>query len=438
MPAALPSLDTARARLLACDQAHLVGHAATLPDARGALFLREAALHPWEDLRRVALEGAPPAPPELRPPQALTWRRQEAVGGLRRRLGARGREALAAGRVATLLVAGGQGSRLGHAGPKGTFVLGPTPDRTLYAVLAEGVAAVGREVGRAVPLLVMVSEETETATREAFEAGAHAWGLAPGQVRWLRQASLPALDLDGRALLAGPGRLALAPDGHGGAFAALAEAGLLEALTAEGVTVLTTFQVDNPLGLPLDPVFLGWMAERGAQAVGKAVRKLHPAEALGVFARDLDGRTRIVEYTELAGVGGAEALVLGSIAVHAFDLAHLAAAAQRGVRLPLHAARKKVASLGPDGTLRTPDAPNAVKAERFLFDLLPHLPRVEVHEVLREREFAPLKNAVGEHTPDEARTRVRAEVRRWHAARGLPVPGDPPLAPLHVFGDGRA
>jgi UDP-N-acetylglucosamine/UDP-N-acetylgalactosamine diphosphorylase len=433
----LPTLDEARQRLIVAGQAHLVEHARTLDAAPAERFLREAASHPWDELRRVALGGPPPAPPELRPPQALTLRRQDAVGGLRPRLAGLGRARLAEGRVATLLLAGGQGTRLGHAGPKGTFVLGPRPDRTLFAVLAEGVAAVSRAAARPIPLLVLVSAETEDPTREAFERGREAWGLAKGQVRLVRQASLPALDLEGRALLSGPGRLALAPDGHGGAFSALAEAGVLEELAAAGVQTLTTFQVDNPLSLPLDPVLLGWMSERRAQAVGKAVRKRHPDEALGVFARDLDGRTCIVEYTELAGVGGAEALTLGSTAVHAFDLGHLVEAARRGARLPLHAAKKKVACLGPDGAVKVPEAPNAIKAERFLFDLLPLLPRVEVQEVLREREFAPLKNAVAEHTPEQARALVAAEVARWHRERGLPVPAEPALEPLAVFGDGR-
>jgi UDP-N-acetylglucosamine/UDP-N-acetylgalactosamine diphosphorylase len=424
-------------RLAAAGQGHLVRHAGTLPPAEGDAFLRLAATQPWDELRAVTLSGPPPAPPELRPPQALTWRRQESVGGLRARLGAAGAEWLKGGAVATLLLAGGQGTRLGHAGPKGTYALGPDPDRTLFAVLAEGVAAVGRRAGRAAPWVVLTSPETDAATRAAFAAGGASWGLAPGQVRFVVQGCLPALDFEGRALLAGPGRLALAPDGHGGAFAALAQAGLFDDLLQAGVRVLTTFQVDNPLSLPLDPVLLGWMRERGAQAVSKAVRKRHPTEALGVFARDLDGRTRIVEYTELDGVGGAEALVLGSIAIHAFDLRALAEIARRGVRLPLHAARKRVPYLDDAGRLVTPTAPNAVKAERFLFDLLPLLGRVEVHEVLREREFAPLKNATGEHTPEEARALAAAEVLRWHKARGLPEPARPALRPLDLFGDGR-
>jgi UDP-N-acetylglucosamine/UDP-N-acetylgalactosamine diphosphorylase len=429
--------EPAPQRLETAGQAHLVRHADTLPPGQRESFLASAAAQPWEELRAVALTGAPAVPPELRPPQALTWRRQESVGGLRPRLAGLGREWLAEGGVATLLLAGGQGTRLGHPGPKGTYVLGPEADRTLFAVLADGVAAVGRSVGRPIPLVVLTSPETDAATRQAFAEAGPAWGLAPGQARFVVQGCLPALDFEGRALLAAPGRLALAPDGHGGAFAALAEGGVLDDLLGAGVRVLTTFQVDNPLSLPLDPVMLGWMRERGAQGVSKAVKKKHPGEHLGVFARDLDGRTRVVEYTEVEGVGGAEALVLGSIAIHAFDLPALVEAARRGVRLPLHAAKKRVAALDASGRCVVPDVPNAVKAERFLFDLLPLLPRVEVHEVLREREFAPLKNAAGEHTPEDARALVAAEVRRWHRARGRPEPEGPSLRPLALFTDGR-
>ena len=176
--------------------------------------------------------------------------------------------------MATLLLAGGQGSRLGFDGPKGKFVLGPGDDRSLYAIQAERVGAASRRAGRPVPLIVLVSEATEAATRAAFERGRAAWGLVEGQVRFLCQRRLPALDADGRALLEAPGRLAMAPDGHGGALGALVRSGLLDELAQRGVDVLTTYQVDNPLALPLDPVMLGWMVERHAQVIGKAVKRL--------------------------------------------------------------------------------------------------------------------------------------------------------------------
>jgi UDP-N-acetylglucosamine/UDP-N-acetylgalactosamine diphosphorylase len=429
--AAWPALE---ARLEAAGQGHLVAHARRLAPAQAAAFAEEVSRVPWERLARAFREPPPPLPPELRPPEALTWRRQENEGGILRRLGAMGEELLREGRVATALLAGGQGSRLGHPGPKGTFVLGPTPDRTLYAILCERVLAASRRAGKPVPLVVMTGPDTDGPTREAFARAGH-HGLDPADVTFVRQGELPALDAEGRALLSAPGRLASSPDGHGGLLRAFHEAGVLERLRARGIDVLTTFQVDNPLGRPLDPVFLGWFLERRASAAGKAVRKRDPGEKAGVFARDLEGRVRVVEYSEMPE-GGLPDLVLGSIALHAFSLPFLLSLVSNpGFTLPFHRAQKRVPHLGPDGRVVAPDAPNAVKLEQFLFDLLPLAPRVAIQEVDRAREFAPVKNAAGEDSPDTTRAAVAAEIARWHREAGVPVPDPvPPLRPLVADG----
>jgi UDP-N-acetylglucosamine/UDP-N-acetylgalactosamine diphosphorylase len=426
MPIVNPAAEE---RLRGAGQGHLVEHARTLPPVVAAAFLEDAASLPWEEVA-AAFRAPPPLPEVLRPPEALTLRRQRNEPGYPRRLAEAGEAALARGEVAALLLAGGQGTRLGHPGPKGTFVLGPEPDRTLYAILAEGVAAVGRRAGRPVPLVVLVSRDTEAGTREAFErAGFH--GLAPGDVSFVRQGELPAVDDEGRALLAEPGRLALAPDGHGGAFSALVRDGLLDALAERGAKTLVTFQVDNPLARPLDPVFLGWLHERRAFAAGKAVRTRSPTERVGVFARDARGRLRVVEYVDRPAEGFPQDLVLGSIAVHAFSLPFLAAFRDAGAGLPLHRARKRVPHLGTEGRVVSPAGPNAWKLERFLFDLFPHAPRATVHEVDRRREFAPVKDATGDDGPDAARAAVAAEVARRHREAGRPPPeGTPSLRPL--------
>jgi UDP-N-acetylglucosamine/UDP-N-acetylgalactosamine diphosphorylase len=251
----------------------------------------------------------------------------------------------------------------------------------------------------------------------------------------VRQGELPAVDDAGRALLAGPGRLALAPDGHGGLLDALHRGGALAWLAGRGVEVLTTAQVDNPLARPLDPVFLGWLAERRAVAGGKAVRRRDPGERVGVFARGVDGRLRVVEYSELPP-DGAPDLTMGNIAVHAFSLPWLSSlVADPGFALPFHRARKRVACLGTDGRVEEPAAPNATKLEQFLFDLLPLAPRAVVHEAVRAREFAPVKNAEGEDSPATARALVAAEVARWHRAAGRAVPDPvPALRPLEADG----
>jgi UDP-N-acetylglucosamine/UDP-N-acetylgalactosamine diphosphorylase len=404
---------TAAARLEAAGQQHLVRHATDFAAGDRERFLTEAAAFPWEAL--AAARDAPAPPPRvLRPPLALTLGRQRGVAGLRERLRRLGEGLLAGGRVATVLLAGGDGSRLGLSGPKGSFVLGPEPDRTLYAILAEHVAAAGRRAARPVPLYVLTSPGTEAATREAFAEGAERWGLAEGQVVFLSQGRLPVTDPEGRALLAGPGRLLLAPDGHGGLLEALLAAGILEDLEARGVDVLTTFQVDNPLSRPLDPVLLGWMVERRLDLATKGVRRLE-GEKVGVLARDLEGRLRIVEYSELPAEGLPEGLVYGSVALHAFGVRWLRRALAEGGPLPLHVARKR-ATCWRDGGGE--EAVEALKHERFLFDVFPRAPRAEVQEVVREREFAPVKNAEGPDSPETARALVAAEARRREAEGG--------------------
>ncbi len=426
------------ARLEAAGQTHVVAGADALTPAARERFLAEVAAVPWERLRAALDARAVPLPPDLRAPAALTLRRQRNAPGILGRLAAGAAPLLARGGVGAVLLAGGQGTRLGHPGPKGSFALGPGEDRTLYAIHAERVAAVGRRAGRPAPLAILVGRDTEEGTRDAFAHPAR-HGLAPDQVRIVRQGELPAVDDAGRALLAEPGRLALAPDGHGGLVEALRRDGALAWFAERGVEVLVTFQVDNPLARPLDPVFLGWLLERRAEAGGKAVRKRVPDERVGVFARDLVGRVRVVEYSEMPE-GGLPDLVLGSIAVHAFSLPWLRATAEApGFALPWHRARKRVACLAPDGpvgrALPASEAPTATKLEQFLFDLLPLAPRTAIHEVDRRREFAPVKNATGEDSPETARALVAAEIARWHREAGLPVPDPvPPLCPLVADG----
>lgn len=419
-----PTARDAARRLEQAGQGHLVRHAEGLEPARRGAFLAEAASVPWEELRAAWAAPATGTPPALRPPQSLSLRRQDSEGGLRRRLARVGDGLLAGGRVATLLLAGGQGTRLGTAGPKGTFVLGPTPDRSLYAIQVERVVAASERSGRTIPLFVLVSRETETATREAF-GEAQGFGHPEAAIHFVVQGRLPALDEEGGALLADEGRLAWAPDGHGGSLLALHRVGILDELVAQGVDVLTTWQVDNPLARPLDPVMLGWMVERRLEAVGKAVRRTE-GEAVGVYARDVPGRTRIVEYSEFPEGGMPEDLKLGSIALHGFGLRWLRGLLEEhgpGV-LPLHRAKKRVPYLGASGQRVEPTEPNAIKLERFLFDVLPHARRAEVHEVVREEEFAPVKNREGPDSPDTARALVEAAVRRRYAAVGR-APPDP-------------
>ena len=341
---------------------------------------------------------------------------------------AAGAALLAEGRVATLVVAGGQGTRLGHAGPKGTFPLGPVSGRTLFGLQAEKLRGSQRRTGQAIPWIVMTSADTDSATRACFAAEG-CFGL---EVHFVRQRSVACVDFTGHPLPAGEGRAITAPDGHGGMLAALAESGLLEALLARGFRALACQQVDNPLARSTDPELLGWLALGGAEAASKVVRKQRPDEGVGSVGQR-NGRIHVVEYTELdaaeaslRAADGELRLWAGAIGIHAFALEFLQRCAARADELlPLHASAKPIPYVGPDGATVAPSEPNGYKLERFVFDLLPEARSAVLVEALREDEYAPVKNAHGSESPASARRALSACAERWLAGAGWSLPSPP-------------
>jgi UDP-N-acetylglucosamine/UDP-N-acetylgalactosamine diphosphorylase len=326
---------------------------------------------------------------------------------------------------------------MGSAAPKGLWPVGPTSGKTLFHWHAEKVLHWARRLGRPIPFVVMVSEATQLATEEFFRWHGH-FGLDASWVRMPCQSSLAALDDAGLLLLESTSRIAMAPNGHGGLFRALADAKLLDLLSDHGVRSLSYLQVDNPLILPIDPVFVGLHALRGSLFSSKSVAKRDAAEKVGVFGR-VAGRPAIVEYTELTdsqaratGTDGSLLFGQGNIAAHCIDLDFARRIAARG--LPVHRARKKVPFVDADGRVVSPAAPNALKFESFLFDAIPLAERSLVLETSRAVEFSPIKSNEGADSPDTARADLIALFRGWHARAGLPVPEgalevDPTKAP---------
>lgn len=339
-----------------------------------------------------------------------------------------GEQALRRGQVACLLVAGGQGTRLGFPAPKGCYPLLPLTRRTLFEVFARKLLRVSREYGCTPPLYVMVSNQNEAETRE-FWATHEYFGLPAEQVQFFAQGEMPALDAAGKLVMEDKDRLFLGPDGHGGVLQALRVKGMLADLRRRGVRVVSYIQVDNAQIPPADPAFLGLHLAEGAEVSLKVVRKDDPAEKVGIFCLD-DGRPGIVEYTEfsaeqaaLRAQDGGLLYRAGSIAVHAFSVDFLNRLADTGVDLPLHAAHKKVPYLSPDGIAVEPAGPNAWKFERFVFDAIPLAGKVAALEVPRDEQFLPLKNADGPFGPDGFRAAYHAY---WGRAVELALGKMPP------------
>ncbi|MBX7167205.1 MAG: UTP--glucose-1-phosphate uridylyltransferase [Pirellulales bacterium] len=346
----------------------------------------------------------------------------------------RGRELLAAGKVGVVLVAGGQGTRLGFDQPKGMYPIGPVSQASLFQILLEGVGAVTSRYGAVVPLYLMTSPATHADTL-AFLAAHDNFGLADADVQVVCQGTMPAVDAaTGQVLLAAPDELALSPDGHGGLVAALAASGALADLQRRGITQLFYMQVDNPLVAVCDPEFLGNHLLSESEMSTQVVRKTDPLERVGNLVQ-IDGQVRIIEYSDLPDEVAARRrpdgnleLWAGNIAVHAIDVAFLARAAADPSTLPFHRALKRVPFVDPRGRTVEPAAPNAIKYERFIFDLLPAARRTLAVEVDPQTRFAPLKNGPDERrdTPATVRAQMISLHTAWLRAAGAMV--DPGVA----------
>jgi UDP-N-acetylglucosamine/UDP-N-acetylgalactosamine diphosphorylase len=349
----------------------------------------------------------------------------------RRHAADRGEAALAAGEVAAVLVAGGQGTRLGFDGPKGTYPIGPVSGASLFQLHAEKLLTLGRRFGTPIPLYIMTSPENHRATASFLEEHDR-FGLQ--HVRLFVQGQMPAVDAgSGKLLLAGKDRLALSPDGHGGTISALAQqaedggSSCLEEMGERGIRTIYYFQVDNPLVQICDPAYLGLHLMADAEISFKVVEKQRPEEKVGVVVA-VDGHARVIEYSDLPAVlaerrepDGSLELWAGSIAIHCFDLGFLGRLASGGGRLPFHRALKKVPYVDDSGTLATPDAPNAVKFETFIFDALPMAERWSIVETERASEFEPLKNATGTDSPASVRQRLSDLYGGWLEQAGARV-----------------
>jgi UDP-N-acetylglucosamine/UDP-N-acetylgalactosamine diphosphorylase len=373
--------------------------------------------------RREQKEAVPDAA-DIRP---LTVQPDQPDSTLR----AAGEAALRRGEVAALVVAGGQGTRLGFDHPKGMFPVGPVTGRTLFQFHAEKVLALSRRYGRPVPFLVMTSHATHAETEAYFREHRH-FGLPADDVHFFRQGTMPALDLaTGRLLLERPGVLFASPNGHGGTLTALADSGLLAALKERGIRQVFYFQVDNPLVRVADPVFLGRHLAANAEVSSRVVPKASPTEKVGLLA-EIGGRCGIIEYSDLPdelaharNPDGSLRFGWGNPAIHLFSVPFLERITADGGALPYHLARKKVPFWDPaTGASVTPEKENALKFERFIFDALPLADRWTAVATSRREEFEPLKNATGPNSPETVKRALSRQAADWLAAAGVEVSRD--------------
>ena len=317
-----------------------------------------------------------------------------------------GVRAIREGKVAAVLLAGGQGTRLGADGPKGAYDIGVTRHLPIFACQMHNLLEVVQKCGAWVPLYIMTSEKNDAETRAFWKE--NGWfGYPESEVFFFVQDMAPAVDFEGRIYLEDRDMPALSPNGNGGWFSSLTKAGLAADLKRRGVEWVNVYAVDNVLQRIADPVFVGATLLSGANCGAKVVCKTRPEEKVGVLCLE-NGKPAIIEYYELSPEMAAERAPDGSLAYlygvilnYLFRLEKLEEIS--GQRIPVHMVKKKIEHLDGAGNKVKPEAENGYKFETLAVDLIKPMGSVLPFEVDREKEFAPVKNRTGTDSVDSAR-----------------------------------
>lgn len=353
-----------------------------------------------------------------------------------------GLELIGKNQVAVVLMAGGQGTRLGSSAPKGCYDIDLPSKKTLFQIQAERIRKVqelaSKRSGSAavVPWYVMTSGPTRAPTEKYFQENNY-FGLDKTNVQIFEQGVLPCISNEGKILLESQQKVAVAPDGNGGIYQALVLHGVLDDMRKRGIQHIHAYCVDNCLVKVADPVFIGFSASLGVDIATKVVRKRNATESVGLIL-SRNGKPDVVEYSEI-DKATAEAedpkhpgilkYRAANIVNHYYSFRFLETIPQWAHKLPHHVARKKIPYADTEsGETVKPEKPNGIKLEQFVFDVFPMLPleKFACMEVRREDEFSPLKNAkgTGQDDPDTSKAAIMAQGLKWAQAAGAMVIAD--------------
>lgn len=317
-----------------------------------------------------------------------------------------GVDAVKAGKVAAVLLAGGMGTRLGVDGPKGAYDIGITKPLYIFEQQMKNLAEVNQKCGVFVPLYIMTSDKNHAQTT-AFWKEHNYFGYPESEVKFFKQDMAPAVDFNGKIFLETKDTPALSPNGNGGWFTSMQRAGLVDDLKKRGVEWLNIYAVDNVLQRIADPVFVGATIDSGVNCGAKVICKTNPYEKVGVLCMDGD-QPDIIEYYELTeemanqkDENGDLAYLYGAIMNYLFRLSKLEEIANK--KIPVHIVQKKIECLCEDGVTRKPEKENGKKFETLVVDLIKPMGSVLPFEVVREKEFAPIKNKTGVDSVESAR-----------------------------------
>lgn len=390
------------------DQLQLLSFYDTLTPDRQEALLHQIEGIDWSLLDGLQSREAIHARGEFAPLSAMELSEIEAR---RPQLESIGLQAIREGKVAAVLLAGGQGTRLGFDKPKGMFNIGVTKELYIFECLFRNLMEVTKKAGVWVPFYIMTSDKNYDDTT-SFLREKNYFGYNPEYIHFFKQEMAPSVDYDGKLLLEAPDCLSLSPNGNGGWYSSLCRYGYNKQMKEAGIEWLTAFAVDNVLQRINDPAFVGAVIDSGCDCGGMVVRKADPNERVGVLCTE-DGRPSIVEYYEmtddmihLKDEKGNLLYNFGVILNYMFKLDHLEEI--RSKRLPLHIVEKKIPYINEQGELIKPTAPNGYKFESLILDMIHMMDSCCPFEVDRTKAFAPIKNPTGVDSVESARKLLEA------------------------------
>ena len=317
-----------------------------------------------------------------------------------------GEDVIKNNQYAVVTMAGGQGTRLGHKGPKGTFLIDVLPEpKYLFQILAENLERANKKYGITLPWYIMTSTENNAETVKFFEEHNY-FGYPKENVKFFMQGEIPMVDKKGKILLTEEGLIKQAANGHGGVFESMFKNNIVDDMKARGVEWVFVGPVDNPLVQMTDEVMIGYAKAKNAPAIGKSIVKANPEEKVGVFCKR-NGKPSVVEYTEITKEMAEERdqtgeLVFGESHINC-NLFNIKSIEKIGdEKLPYHTAFKKATYMDENGEIIKPEEPNCYKFETFIFDSFLKLDNMEILRGKREEEFAPVKNKEGVDSPETA------------------------------------
>lgn len=384
-------------------QSHLLANYDALSSDEKEALVNQILDTDFEVLEEFAHAGEPMKKGKIEPIDVLKVDAIKACADDYRKVGV---EAIKAGKIAAVLLAGGMGTRLGFDGPKGSYNIGLTKPMYIFERIISNLMDVVKETSTWVQLFIMTSDKNHEATM-AFLKEHDYFGYNPEYVAFFKQSMAPAIDNEGKIFLEAPSILASSPNGNGGWFSSMIKSGLMEIIQKRNIEWLNVFAVDNVLQRIADPVFVGATLKGDFDCGAKVIKKCNPDEKVGAMCLE-DGKPSIIEYIDftdeykaIKDENGECAINYGVILNYLFKISSLQKIAEK--KIPVHVVNKKIPYMNEKGEFIKPDQINGHKFETLVVDMIHLLDNCLPFEVVREKEFAPIKNATGVDSVESAR-----------------------------------